>query len=83
MVKLHCAGCGDQLRRTTIFHRGVIRADVVDVQYRHTTRRWDNRYRPDTITRARIFHRFATARARAVPGKGHAAFWAAYYAFKA
>jgi hypothetical protein len=47
-----CAGegCGDRLRLTVVLTAriGLLRADwSEDHQYRHTTRRWDNRYNPD------------------------------------
>lgn len=66
MPQLHCAGCGDRLRLVTLFRCGVIRAEVVDRQWRHTTRQWDNRYRPDTTTRPRILRR----NARRILGRG-------------
>jgi hypothetical protein len=70
MVKLHCAWCGDILRRTTLFRRGVTRAEVVDVQWRHTTRRWDNRYNPEVTTRPRIFRRNAARVGLSARGTG-------------
>lgn len=70
MVKLYCAGCGDRLRETVIMHRGVIRADVVDRQLRHTTRRWDNSVRPDVTTRARVFRQNAARLGLSARGTG-------------
>jgi hypothetical protein len=53
-VQIYCAGCGDRLRRTTVVLRGVVRADISSVEWRHTTRRWDNRYSPDSTTRPEL-----------------------------
>jgi hypothetical protein len=82
MAKVYCAGCGDRLRLTTVVLRGVARADLSRVEWRHTTRRWDNRYRPDTVTRSDIFRRFAVAMARSVRAGANPQFWAGYYSIK-
>lgn len=62
MVTVFCAGCGDRLRRTTVYTavRGVLRLILTErVQWRHTTKRWDNRYTPDTTTLSQIKRRLS------------------------
>ena len=65
MVRTYCAGCGDRLRPVRVFRVSLIspiRATIQDwgTEYRHTTRRWDNRFRPDWTTPARIMRRMKT-----------------------
>jgi hypothetical protein len=86
MVKLYCTHCGDIVRHVTVY---VVRFTPIRATFytryetRHATRRTRPGFRPDVVTRADIFHRFATARARANDHKRHAAFWAAHYSIKA
>lgn len=64
--------CCDRLRRTEVLRARLVGAGrmgwSVRIEYRHTTRRWDGRYRPDLliVTRAGLLRQWHRARARAV-----------------
>ena len=82
MVRRYCAGCGDRLRPVRVFRVSLvspIRATIQDrgIEDRHTTRRWDNRYRPEIITPAGVMRRMARAGERGGRLRGYP--WRTYY----